>query len=174
VEQATNALQIGQLRLLVLWLDDCPACVWFTFLYNRRVFFQACSYKPEYANLRLGKVMMAYAVRQAIEDGAIEYDMKRGDADYKYHWANGERHTVQINATPRTLRGALLHYCVYGSAAVRGWKQGRRVYEQIRRGGRWLLAPIARRWPQALPPGLGERLLQRTRVPDESHVAFAE
>jgi glycosyltransferase involved in cell wall biosynthesis/CelD/BcsL family acetyltransferase involved in cellulose biosynthesis len=173
-DQALAALRAGRLRLSVLWLDGEPGCIWFAFLNARRVFFQACSYKPEFADLRLGKVMMAYAVESAIADGALEYDMKRGDADYKYHWANGERRTVQVNAVRRTLRGAWVSFWEYGdfTAAVRGRTD--HAYRALRRTVRAALAAIARRWPNVVPRRLRQRLARPHLAPCESHAAQRE
>ncbi len=131
--QAIAALRASYLRLLVLWLDGCPACIWFSFVYNRRVFFQACSYKPEYANLRLGKVMMAYALESAVADGAFEYDMKRGDADYKYHWASGERRIEQVHAVRHSLWGAWVNFWEFSPAVSGVRTRSYRTYLGVRR-----------------------------------------
>ncbi len=165
VDQALAALRAGQLRLLVLWLDGCPACIWFTFLFNRRVFFQACSYEPSHASYRLGKVVMPHAIRLAIEDGATEYDMKRGDADYKYHWANSERRTVQAHFVRRTLRGAWISFWEYSPAMAQVRRQTEEVYYMGRRGVRKLLVPIARRWPGLFSRELRDRVLKATGTP---------
>lgn len=158
-QQAIAALRAGYLRLLVLWLDGCPACIWFSFLYGRRVFFQACSYKPEYACYRLGKVMMAYAVESAIREGAVEYDMKRGGAEYKYHWASGERRIVEVNAVPRTLRGAWINFWEYSDVMARVRRHVWQTRVRIREAGKVVLASVARRWPALFPRRVRERLL---------------
>ncbi len=153
-EQAIAAHRAGHLRLLVLRLDGHPACIWFTFLFARRVFFQACAYDPDYASLRLGKVMMAHAIQSAIDEGAVEYDMKRGTTPYKYHWADAERKTVEFNLLRRTPRATWVYFWLYSVPGVgirRAWRESCRA---LRRFGKTVLTPIARCWPGALPAPL--------------------
>jgi glycosyltransferase involved in cell wall biosynthesis/GNAT superfamily N-acetyltransferase len=158
-DQAIAAFRAGYLRLLVLRLDGHPACIWFTFLFSKRVFFQACAYDPEYASYRLGKVLMAYAIQSAIEEGAVEYDMKRGTTPYKYHWANAERQTVEVNAMRSTPRGLWVYFWLYSAPGTGVRRLSRGLYQTARRSGRLLLTPIARRWPHALPQRLREKVL---------------
>ncbi|MFH1111386.1 MAG: GNAT family N-acetyltransferase [Planctomycetota bacterium] len=132
-EQAIVAQRAGCLRFWVVRLDGHPACLWLTFLFEGRVFFQACSYDPEHADLRLGKVMMPHAIRHAIEEGATEYDMKRGDASYKFHWADRSRRILQVNAVRRSLRGTWISFWEY-SALIAGVRKGAwTLYRTLRR-----------------------------------------
>ncbi len=171
-EQAIAAQRAGYLRFWVLRLDGHPACLWFTFLYARRVFFQACSYDPAYAKLRLGKVMMPHAIRSAIEEGAVEYDMKRGDAPYKDHWSNAERRTVQVNAVRRSLRGVGISFWEYGPVMAGVRNKSYTIYRKARRRVRLALTPVAQRWPKALPERLRVRVLQSdTMLPQQGCLA---
>ena len=163
-DQAIAAQRAGFLRFWVLKLDGDAACLWLTFLFAKRVFFQACSYDPAYAHLRLGKVMMAHAIRSAIEERATEYDMKRGEASYKYHWANAERRTIHVNAVRHSLYGAWISFWEYSTAMARVRKAVWPTYQALARPGRKVFSSLARRRPNELPVRKRDGVLPRSRV----------
>ncbi|MEJ2862304.1 GNAT family N-acetyltransferase [Actinomycetospora flava] len=57
---------------------------------GRYAYFQA-GFDPEWAEKSVGLVLMAHTVREAIEEGADEYDLLLGDETYKARFATDER-----------------------------------------------------------------------------------
>jgi CelD/BcsL family acetyltransferase involved in cellulose biosynthesis len=158
-DQAIAALRRGCLRFWVLWFDDEAACFWFSFMFNGRAFFQACSYKPEYARLSPGNVLIAHAIRAAIEEGAVEYDLKRGATEYKDHWASGRRQTLQVHAVRRGPRGVWIGLWEYSPLMANVRRRARRANTRARQAAKWVLRPLARHCPALLPARLRARVL---------------
>jgi CelD/BcsL family acetyltransferase involved in cellulose biosynthesis len=83
-------LQAGLLRLMTLRLDDEILAVLYSVIDRERAqrtqYFYITAYSPEYADLRPGTLLIAYAVEQAAREGVATIDMLRGDEAYKEIW----------------------------------------------------------------------------------------
>jgi hypothetical protein len=99
-------------------------------------------------------------LESAIAEGALDYDMKRGTADYKYHWANGERRTLEVKAVRRSIRGAWLLFWEYGSCIAALRTKTRVAYCRVRRAVRDGILAISRRLPMLVPDRLLARAVQ--------------
>lgn len=101
------ALRAGWLRLFVLWLDGKPASALYGFLYQRNFSFYQSGFDPSYGKQSVGLVTMGLAIRNAIEEGADEYDLLHGEEQYKSLWAHETRELGRLELYPPNVRGRL-------------------------------------------------------------------
>jgi CelD/BcsL family acetyltransferase involved in cellulose biosynthesis len=94
------ALQRGWLRLYVLRLNERPAALLYGFLYGRKFYFYQSSFDSAYGKHSPGLITMGLAIRNAIEEGAEEYDMLHGDETYKSHWCRNQRDLSRLELYP--------------------------------------------------------------------------
>jgi CelD/BcsL family acetyltransferase involved in cellulose biosynthesis len=91
----------GWLRLGVLEVDGASAAVLFGWLYEGTMALYNAAYDPDLASLSVGIVSHAYAIREAIAEGARAYDLLRGDEPYKYDLGADTHWLVRITAVRR-------------------------------------------------------------------------
>lgn len=101
------ALDRGWLRLFELRLDGRPAASLYGFRYANTFSFYQSGFDLQYAKESVGLVMMGLAIKSAIEEGAAEYDLLRGDESYKFRWARETRELGRLELCPPLLRGLL-------------------------------------------------------------------
>jgi len=99
------ALQQGWLRLFVLRLKGVPAAALYGFRYGRTFYFYQSGFDPHFAKYSLGAVTVGLTIKQAIEEGADEYDFLHGDETYKSHWAAERRELGRMEFYPPRARG---------------------------------------------------------------------
>jgi CelD/BcsL family acetyltransferase involved in cellulose biosynthesis len=158
-DQALAALRNDRLRLLVLWLGNSPAFVAFSLALNGRIFGQGMAYRPDLAGLRVGTIGVAQSLRAAIEEGAVEFDMKRGEAEHKRHFATGQRQTVEVNAVRRSAWGAWVLFWEYNGLTRWFRRQTKVSYRKASRAARQAILAAAAHRPGLVP----RRLLARAR-----------
>jgi CelD/BcsL family acetyltransferase involved in cellulose biosynthesis/glycosyltransferase involved in cell wall biosynthesis len=83
-------LRAGLLRLMGLKLNGQTIAVLYSLIdrvrAERAQYFYITAYSPEYADLRPGTLLIAYAVERAAEEGVAVIDMLRGNEGYKQIW----------------------------------------------------------------------------------------
>ena len=105
---ARCALEKGWLRLWFLEIDGDPVATWYGFRYGD----VECSYQtgrdPRWQRSSVGLVLLAHAMRRAVEDGVREYRFLRGDEQYKRRMANGDPGLETVVLTRGVRAGAAL------------------------------------------------------------------
>ena len=94
------ALQLGWLRLYVLRLNQEPVAGLYGFLYGRTFYFYQSGFDPAYRKQSVGLVSMGLSIKNAIEDGAEEYDLLHGSEEYKSHWSRHSRELGRLELYP--------------------------------------------------------------------------
>ncbi len=115
------ALQRGWLRLYVLRLNDRPAALLYGFLYGRKFYFYQSSFDSAFAKHSPGLITMGLAIRNAIEEGAEEYDMLHGDETYKSHWCRNQRDLSRLELYPTDSLAQMVRSVVGLARASRGF-----------------------------------------------------
>jgi CelD/BcsL family acetyltransferase involved in cellulose biosynthesis len=103
---AAEALARGWLRLRVLELDGRPVAAVLGYRFGTAESFYQSGRDPALEEHSVGSVLLARAVRDAVQDGAQEYRLLRGAEPYKQRWADGDA-PVHTLATPRGVVGHL-------------------------------------------------------------------
>ncbi|HEY7532595.1 MAG TPA: GNAT family N-acetyltransferase [Nitrospiraceae bacterium] len=101
------ALKKGWLRLFVLRLNDRPIGALYGLLYARRFYFYQSGFDPAFRQHSVGLVTMGLAIKQAILDGAEDYDLLHGTENYKFLWAKDSSELIRLHLYPPSLGGRL-------------------------------------------------------------------
>lgn len=86
----------GATRLDLLTLGGRPIAAHFGFSWRRRVYYYKPCYDPSVATHSPGKLLLAYIIRRAIEEGAEEVDLLYGREAYKDAYASDIRQTGSL------------------------------------------------------------------------------
>ena len=98
----------GRLRLYCLEIAGQLAAIYYCYAYDGEVAYFQAGFDPRHEKLRPGYVLMAYALEQAVAEGARRFDMLKGQYAHKATWTSESRSTASLRAYRRGLRGALL------------------------------------------------------------------
>ncbi|MDR7418505.1 MAG: GNAT family N-acetyltransferase [Armatimonadota bacterium] len=121
---AERALSRGWLRFYRLRVaGQCVAALYCLSMAGRVSFIQG-GFDPAWQRYSVGTMVVAYAIKQAIAEGAREFDFLRGVESYKMRWTTHLRKDMNVVLVPRRLR----------SAAAVAWQRSRsRIGTGIRR-----------------------------------------
>lgn len=108
----------GRLRLHRLDVGDRVAAIIYCFRHGDVMSFYQTGYDPELSRYGPGRRLMAAAIRSAIEEGAKEFDLLRGDEDHKRRWSTAVRIDRRI-VSGNGLRGRVVHGAMRAGWAVR-------------------------------------------------------
>jgi CelD/BcsL family acetyltransferase involved in cellulose biosynthesis len=100
-EFARAALERGWLRLTVLEVDEVPVAALYGWLIGGRWSYYQAGFEPAWSRHSPGFLLLAETIREAIEEGASEYDMLRGDEAFKRRFATSSRAVRSILLAPR-------------------------------------------------------------------------
>ena len=102
------ALAKDWLRLYVLQLNGRPVAWLYGLRYNDVFYFYQSAFDMEgYGKHSVGLALMALTIKASIEEGVQEFDLLRGEEQYKFHWANAVRETGQVYLCPQSTIGAV-------------------------------------------------------------------
>ncbi len=105
LEVAREFLARDRLFLCSLWLEQQYLGSFYGFLYHDTLYFYIMSAERElFPRTNIGRVLLGMCVERAIELGCREFDMLRGDEEYKTHWTERTRCNVLLTLYRRSLR----------------------------------------------------------------------
>lgn len=113
------ALERGWLRLCVLRLDGRPIGALYGMRYGPTFYFYQSGFDPAYRRQSVGLVTMGLAIRQALAEGAEEYDLLHGTESYKFLWTDRTRDLARWQLFPPSLRGLFCRGAVRGEEAAK-------------------------------------------------------
>ncbi len=123
-------LDSGRLRLRRLDVADEPAAIAYCFRYGNTVSLYQAGYDPSFARYGPCRHLIAHTITASIDEGAVEFDLLRGDEEHKSRWGGQVRHDLRI-LKPASAKGRML---LGLRAALRPLRQaGRRLHVPIRR-----------------------------------------
>jgi CelD/BcsL family acetyltransferase involved in cellulose biosynthesis len=133
---ARAALERGWLRLYLLEVDETPIAAQYGWLIGDRWSYLQAGLDPRWSRYSPGFLLLGETIREAIEQGASEYDLLLGDEAYKFRFATGSRHGRGIVLVRRTDPARV-------SAAVRARARG--AWQRLPAGTRKHVKRLARR-----------------------------
>ena len=101
---AAVALECGWLRLWFLELDERPAAAWYGFRFAGVESYYQAGRDPAFGDESVGFVLLAHSIRQAAEEGVLEYRLLRGAESFKLRFADADP-GVETFAPARGLTG---------------------------------------------------------------------
>ena len=87
---AAVALEREWLRLWILELEGTPAAAWLGYRIGGIESYYQAGRNPAFQRERVGFVLLAHTIREALQDGMSEYRLLRGDESFKYRFATGD------------------------------------------------------------------------------------
>jgi len=108
-DMAALALERGWLRLYQLKVADQIVAVQHCFHYHGVFYDYQKGFDPDWGKYSPGQVLQAHAVREAIAEGASEFDMLREGEAYKFTWTDQARvdHHLLLSGSQRGHVGLL-------------------------------------------------------------------
>ncbi|HEY6771847.1 MAG TPA: GNAT family N-acetyltransferase [Solirubrobacterales bacterium] len=100
-EFASAAFERGWLRLFVMEVDGAPIAALYGWSIGGRWSYYQAGFDPAWSRQSPGFLLLAETIRAAIEEGATEYDMLRGDEAFKRRFATSSRAVRTILLAPR-------------------------------------------------------------------------
>ena len=97
----------GWVDLHLLRLDGKAIAYELCFDFNNRLFAYNASYDRAFRQFSPGTIVSAAVVEAACARGRTEYDMLRGNDEYKSHWSDSFRVESQVLVPAKRLRSAL-------------------------------------------------------------------
>ncbi len=107
----------GWFKLYTLLLDGVPAASLYLFKYRNVLYLYQSAFDPDYGKYSPGTVLLALAIKNSIEDGAVEFDFLHDNEAYKYLWARQDRELNRLELYPAGMMGSVYQH----SAAVKRW-----------------------------------------------------
>ena len=101
---AALALERSWLRLWILDLDGSPAAAWLGYRFAGIGSHYQAGRDPALQRERVGLVLLAHSIREALADGMDEYRLLRGDESFKYRFATSDP-GLETLALPRGTMG---------------------------------------------------------------------
>jgi CelD/BcsL family acetyltransferase involved in cellulose biosynthesis len=86
-----EARERGWLRLYLLEVDSTPVAGWYGWRVGERFSYYQAGFDPAWGRYSVGFLLLAETVREAIAEGAAEYDLLLGDEPFKGRFATGKR-----------------------------------------------------------------------------------
>ena len=93
IAQAT--FEAGYLKLTFLKVGREKAAGYFNFDYDDRIWVYNSCIVRKFDRLSPGIVLMGFIIQDAIEKDRLEFDLMRGDEEYKYHLGGQNRYVVR-------------------------------------------------------------------------------
>ena len=83
---ASELLTAGLLEFVVASVDGVPVAAQFAIADDNGWYFYQSGMEPDATDLRPGRSVLCYAIRETIRSGRKQFDMMRGDEPYKLRW----------------------------------------------------------------------------------------
>jgi CelD/BcsL family acetyltransferase involved in cellulose biosynthesis len=92
--------QHGWLRLYLLEVDGEPASAWYGWHVGGRFSYYQAGFDPNWSRHSVGFLLLAETIREAVSEGATDYDLLRGSEGFKARFSNAERHGCRVVVAP--------------------------------------------------------------------------
>jgi CelD/BcsL family acetyltransferase involved in cellulose biosynthesis len=100
-EFATAAFERDWLRLFVMEVDGAPIAALYGWSIGGRWSYYQAGFDPAWSRYSPGFLLLGETIRAAIEEGASEYDLLRGDEAFKRRFATSSRTARTVLLAPR-------------------------------------------------------------------------
>jgi CelD/BcsL family acetyltransferase involved in cellulose biosynthesis len=112
---ASAALARGWLRLWIMEVNGSPVAAWYGFRYGGIESYYNSGRDRSWDSYRVGFVLLVHTIREAFNDGMLEYRMLRGGEEYKSRFASED---PRVDTVARS-RGLAKVVSAFGSATRR-------------------------------------------------------
>lgn len=109
-ELMQQMFEMDCLRLYCLESDKQMVAMLYCYRWKNSIYFFQAGFDTDYEDLRVGNVIMGYAIEHAINEGNRVFDMLKGDYRYKRSLAKSTNHTWYITATRFSVAGLIYRF----------------------------------------------------------------
>jgi CelD/BcsL family acetyltransferase involved in cellulose biosynthesis len=95
------------LRLYRLEVDGTAVAAWYGWRVGERFSYYQAGFDPSWSRYSVGFLLLAETIREAIHEGAAEYDLLLGDEAFKARFATDERLGRRVLLAPSISGGRL-------------------------------------------------------------------
>lgn len=141
---AAALLARGWLRLWFLEIEGEPVATWYGWNVGGRYAYYLAGFAPRWQERSVGFVLLAQTIRAAIEEGAREYDLLRGDETYKARFATHQQEVETLVLAPAASAARLL-----ASLEAAAWRRSRQLPDPVRTAGKRIYEVAGRLMPTA-------------------------
>ena len=113
------ARQRGWLRLRLLTLSGRPVGAFYGFRYIDKYCFYQSGFDDAFIRQSVGLVTLGLTIREAVEEGAAEYDMLHGDESYKFLWTENVRPLYRLELYAPGVAGGIHRHSAVAFAATK-------------------------------------------------------
>jgi CelD/BcsL family acetyltransferase involved in cellulose biosynthesis len=117
----------GWLRLHRLLVGERALAAALCFHYGGKTSCYQLGYDLDSGQYGPGYLIVGHVIRSAIEEGAYELDLLRGDHPYKYEWTAHSRSILKLRLASTLAGGVVAPLTGLLRAAKHGWKEWRRT-----------------------------------------------
>jgi CelD/BcsL family acetyltransferase involved in cellulose biosynthesis len=100
LDAAGRLARAGLLRLNTLRIHGATVAVQYNLWRDGRLFYYLSGFDPAHARRSPGAALLAWSIRSAIEEGAVEVDFLRHREAYKYEWGARDRVNRKLLVSP--------------------------------------------------------------------------
>lgn len=104
---AAAAHERGWLRLYRLEADGAAVAAWYGWRVGERFSYYQAGFDPAWSRYSVGFLLLAETIREAIDEGAAEYDLLLGDEAFKARFATDQRVGRRVLIAPPISPGRL-------------------------------------------------------------------
>ena len=118
-QMSVIARERGWLRLRLLTLNGRVAAAFYGFRYRESYCFYQSGFDESFSKESVGLVMIGLSIKEAIGEGAAQYDMLHGDERYKSLWTRDARPLLRLEMYPPGVVGRMHRDSVAAVAATK-------------------------------------------------------
>ena len=105
----------GWLGLYFLMANDEPIAAQYNFEYYRKMYYYLGGFNPQFSNYSVGNLLTMFVLDRCIRRGFKEYDMMRGNEQYKLFWTNTCRRNFEVRLVPNGLTRKFYDWLTWSS-----------------------------------------------------------
>lgn len=114
LQLAQTAAERGWLRLYFLNLNDRPIAFYYTFLYDRKLYYLKLGYDPAYARYSPGILLHQEILESLFHEKVTELDFLGPMMEWKRDWAKGDRPHIWFYLFQKGIRPQLVRFIKFG------------------------------------------------------------
>jgi CelD/BcsL family acetyltransferase involved in cellulose biosynthesis len=100
----------GWLALYFLTANDEPIAAQYCFEFEQRMYYALSGFNPDYSRYSVGNLILMKVIEKCIERKIEEYDLLKGDEQYKFDWTAKYRRNLGIRFVNNKFTSNLLNW----------------------------------------------------------------
>lgn len=116
-EVARHFAEKGWLSLHFLTVDDEPVAAIYSFEYKQKKYEYLTGFDPEYSKYSVANLLRLSIVEECIRKGLREYDLLRGNEEYKSRWNTKNRKNLEVQLVRKGLFAKIYGWAIKNNTA---------------------------------------------------------